>query len=240
MLLGFRKVKHLGVCFHPHWATTSIGTNIPLYFSPDFSWSKSEKPLLLIGGVHGDEPEGVTLAQKTLDWLTEIYNSGQQDKIISPWILIPCINVDGFKMNQRVNARGVDLNRNFPSRDWSMKIKRARYFPGHQPTSEAETRALIKLIGTYLPRLIIHCHSWNPGIIVTGETSLREADVLAKATGYPLQNDIGYPTPGSLGQWAWFELQIPVICIEEQEHIDQSLVWPHFENGIKQVFGATP
>jgi len=231
-------VNNSGVCFHPHWATSSIGTNIPLYFSPDFAWTPNEKPLLLIGGVHGDEPEGVTLAQKTLAWLTEIYSSGQQSKIISPWILIPCINVDGFNLNQRVNARGVDLNRNFPSRDWSAKSKQHRYFPGQHSSSEAETRALIKLITRQSPRLIIHCHSWNPGIIVTSNVSIKEAEVLAHETGYPLQNDIGYPTPGSLGQWAWLEQKIPVICIEEQEHIDQSLVWPRFERAIMQVFGA--
>lgn len=232
-------MKSSSVGFHPHWATSSIGTNIPLYFSPDFKWTKNESPLLLIGGIHGDEPEGVTLAQKTLDWLSEKYRNGESEKIRSPWLLIPCINVDGFNLNQRVNARGVDLNRNFPSRDWSAKFKQARYFPGQNFSSEAETRALVKLITHHMPRLIIHCHSWNPGIIVTGDTPPEEANILAQVTGYPLQNDIGYPTPGSLGQWAWYELKIPVICIEEQEHIDQALVWPHFEKAVEQLFGAT-
>ncbi len=227
-----------GVCFHPHWARSTLGRSIPLYFSPNFRWQKNERPLLLVGGVHGDEPEGVTLATKTLEWLTDLYKNSIQPNDLAPWVLIPCINIDGFTSNTRVNSRGVDLNRNFPSRDWSPSYKKIRYFPGPQPTSEVETRALITLLHFLNPRLVIHCHSWNPGIIFTSDSNVKEAEILAQETGYPLQSDIGYPTPGSLGQYTWHELKTPCICIEEQDHIDQALVWPHFEKGIKKIFGG--
>jgi murein peptide amidase A len=218
-----------------HWAVSTLGYNIDLFFSPNFRWQADAKPLLFIGGVHGDEYEGVELATKTLHYLDSLYNA-HPDVKINPWVLIPCINPEGYAMKQRTNSRGVDLNRNFPSRDWSSHIKSSRYNPGTFPASEPEVRALVGFISNYKPRLIIHCHSWHPSITFTGNEAPAEAKALADATAYPLQPDIGYPTPGSLGQFAWLEHQIPVICIEEQEGTAVELVWPHFENGIKRIF----
>lgn len=216
------------------WAVSPFGNTIDLYFSKSFNWVADSSPLLIIGGVHGDEPEGVILAESILRWLNH------NPDIHQSWAVIPCINPDGYFRNVRVNHNGVDLNRNFPSRDWSPSFKTSRYFPGTHPCSEPEVRALVKFIMTYKPRLIIHCHSWHPSITYTGRIAPEEAIVLSKSTGYPLQEDIGYPTPGSLGQFAWLEYHIPVICIEEQEHVELSTVWPRFEAGIKQIFGRQP
>ena len=53
---------------------------------------------------------------------------------------------------------------------------------------------------------------------------------------YELKNTIGYDTPGSLGQYGFYDCNIPVICIEEQEGIDQnSIDDDFFEN--KRSFG---
>ena len=83
------------------WSLTDLGTPIPLYASAPLSELK--QPLLLMGGVHGDEPLGVHLAQQTLEFLKEFEVSIRQ-----PWILIPCLNVDGYSRNTRVNGRGVE------------------------------------------------------------------------------------------------------------------------------------
>lgn len=222
---------------HSHWAVSTLGNNIELFFSPNFHWRSNAKPLLFIGGVHGDEYEGVELATRTLLWLDSVYQENNNSEGILPWVLIPCINPDGYKMKQRTNGRGIDLNRNFPVRDWSPKIKSSRYHPGTFPASEPEVRALANFITSYSPRLVIHCHSWHPSITYTGTEPPIEAKILGEATGYSVQPDIGYPTPGSLGQFAWLEHQIPVICIEEQEGTAIELVWPHFEAGIKKIFG---
>lgn len=219
---------------HSHWSVSTLGHNIEIFFSSNFHWQKNANPLLFIGGVHGDEYEGVELAVSTLKWLATNTTSNSQ-----PWVLIPCINPDGYFNNHRTNGRGVDLNRNFPSRDWSSHIKSSRYFPGPFPASEPEVQALIKFISTWRPRLIIHCHSWHPSITFTGNEPPWEAKVLSEATGYNLQPDIGYPTPGSLGQFAWLEYHIPVICIEEQEGTPVNEVWPHFAPGIQRIFGSS-
>lgn len=189
-----------------------------------------ERPILFIGGVHGDEPEGVRLAEELLNWLK--HEESQNAKEVRPWILIPCLNPDGYSKNQRTNDAGVDLNRNFPSRDWSPEAKAPRYYPGPSPGSEKEVRALVKLIEDEKPQLIVHFHSWEPCVVFTGAPGKAAAEIIASGTGYECREDIGYPTPGSLGQFGWTEHQIPVICIEEQEHSNLDEVWPHFKKGL--------
>ncbi len=208
------------------WALTSQGTAIDLYKK---AHTFSEKPILFVGGVHGDEPEGVQLANELLAWIS------QAPYELHDWILIPCINPDGYSQNQRTNSRGVDLNRNFPSGDWSSEAKAPRYFPGTAPASENETRALIQLIETEKPQLIIHFHSWEPCVVYTGAPGLHAAEILSEKTGYTAREDIGYPTPGSLGQFGWLKHKTPVICIEAQEKSDLSTIWPKFGYGLKKL-----
>jgi murein peptide amidase A len=211
------------ILHQPSWARTDQGTEIPLWEST----SPSESPLLFIGGVHGDEPEGVELATQLLLWLQK-NNSGN----IHSWILIPCLNLDGYKTLQRTNFRGIDLNRNFPTPDWSKDHKAPRYFPGPSPMSELETQALVNLIEDKKPQLIVHFHSWEPCVVYTGTPGRRIAEDLAKDTGYPAREDIGYPTPGSLGHYGWQVHQIPVICVEAQDRSPLETVWPLFGSGL--------
>lgn len=213
------------------WATTRKGTPIELYRKSHKNDSIS--PYLFIGGVHGDEPEGVRLAKEFLNWLGDVEKT--QKEQIHPWLLIPCINPDGYAANQRTNSQGVDLNRNFPSPDWSPEFQKDRYFPGPKAASEKETQALVQLIETAKPKAIFHFHSWEPCLVYTGHSGEPYARVLSVGNSYPVREDIGYPTPGSLGQYGWLCHKIPVICVEEQEKIDLELVWPHFSKGFEKL-----
>jgi Predicted deacylase len=213
------------------WAKTHLGTNIELYKKSHSLSDFSEAPILFIGGVHGDEPEGVRLAQEFLQWLKSEEATNSEN--IRPWILVPCINPDGYAKNERTNGAGVDLNRNFPCRDWSPEHKAPRYYPGPSAGSESEVQALVKLIEDEKPHLIVHFHSWEPCIVYTGKPGKDAAELLATGNGYEAREDIGYPTPGSLGQYGWLEAKTPVICIEEQADIELDKVWPHFKDGLK-------
>lgn len=215
-------------CNHS-WKTSELGNNISLCTLSEEGVTFSEPPILFIGGVHGDEPEGVRLAEDLLDWLKR--TSAKHLKY--PFLVIPCLNPDGYKLNRRENGRGVDLNRNFPSRNWSPEITAPRYHPGTKPASELGTLAVIELIERWRPCLIIHFHSWEPCIVYTGDGPRFDiAEQLAQDSGYPLKKDIGYPTPGSLGDYAWSEKGIPVICIEAKEKSPLKTIWPRFREGL--------
>ena len=217
------------------WTHSDLGTPISLYASSTLAKLKGRNPLLLMGGIHGDEPLGVHLAQKTLELLMEDEKKPQPE-VTLPWILIPILNVDGFKANTRVNGRGVDLNRNYPSKSWAPDFEKDRYNPGPTPGSEAEIKGVVKLIETLQPRIIIHCHSWKPMIVAAGEPALPDAERLSKSSHYKVVPEIGYPTPGSLSQYGWVDNKIPVICIEEADETPRDEVWPHFREGMRQIF----
>lgn len=215
------------------WKKTALGTPIPLVSSSALPELQSKRPILLFGGVHGDEPEGVRLAQETLNALTTWSASLE----LVPWIVIPCLNVDGFRAQTRVNGRGVDLNRNYPSKDWTPVADKPRYWPGPSAMSEPEVSGVVELIDLVDPRLIVHCHSWEPCIVATGERAQIDGARLATSSGYRLTPEIGYPTPGSLSRYGWHDRKIPVICIEEQENLkDLSTIWPRFESSMRAIF----
>lgn len=213
-----------------NWAHSALGKSIDLYHSADLKWNQKQKPILMIGGVHGDEPEGVRLAYDLLHQLQQKTNLCK-----NPWILIPCLNPDGIEKNQRTNGNLVDLNRNFPSKDWNQEYSKERYYPGPKPASEPETKSLCQLIEDNQPELIIHFHSWVPCIVLTGDRKHWQAQKLAEASGYELKNTIGYDTPGSLGQFGFYDCNIPVICIEEQEGIDQNSIGPRFVSALIDI-----
>jgi murein peptide amidase A len=221
--------KEAKVIHEKSWCVSRKGRDIPLFASGDLD--KNDHPLLFLGGVHGDEPEGVELAEKTLAFLLK-----DAPKIQIPWILIPCLNVDGYLDGQRVNGAGVDLNRNYATKNWSPDFEKERYFPGTHAGSEPETQGMMKLIKDFDPREIIHCHSWHPCVVCTGAPGRADADRLAKVSGYEVVETIGYPTPGSLSAYGWAENGIPVICIEEQEKTPLPEIWPHFEQAIRDIF----
>lgn len=178
-----------------------------------YRFSNGGPKVLILGGVHGDEVEGVVAAQDLLARFTEsfIYKLDLT--------LIPMFNIDGILSQKRTNGNGVDLNRNLPTKDWSPEIKTERYHPGPQANSESENQALAKFIDTEKPKLILTLHSWNPMLNVNGDCQA-EAEILSQMTGYKIDPDIGYPTPGSLGTFAGIERQSPTITYEIERGLD--------------------
>jgi protein MpaA len=176
--------------------------------------------VLLLGGVHGDEPEGADVVH---DFLNHIDPFISKMKMCA--LVLPSYNPDGLSKNQRTNDNGVDLNRNFPSSDWSNEHRAPRYYPGAQPKSEPETKALVKLLLTEKPVLVVHFHTYIPQVNYTGKRSIKWAEFLAKDFGHPVTHDIGYPTPGSLGQYCDLDLKIPCVCVELPEKVERNVAW---------------
>lgn len=168
---------------------------------------ESNKYIYLMAGVHGDEPEGIYVLDKLFTWLKK------QIHFELPLIVIPIVNVDGFKKNTRVNHHGVDLNRNLPTEDWSAKFSEAKYNPGSAPLSEPENQYINSLFLKYKPGFVLSFHSWKPILNYNGDCR-DVAQFIANFNQYPIDDDIGYPTPGSLGTYGPKNLGASVLTFE--------------------------
>ncbi|MFK8139199.1 MAG: DUF2817 domain-containing protein [Bdellovibrionales bacterium] len=207
------------------WARSARNREIALYASKNLHNITPNDAILMIGGTHGDEPEGVRLAKDLLAHLSQKV-SFKQD-----WVLIPNLNPDGYSERERRNGNLVDLNRNYPASNWELSKSGDRYFSGPSPASEPETKAVVGLIEQIKPKLIIHFHSWKPMILYAGNSFAQDvAEQLGKSSKYEVKEDIGYPCPGSLSDWAWGDLKIPVICVEEKEGLTLDLVWGNYRD----------
>ena len=178
--------------------------------------SKGPK-VLVLGGVHGDEIEGVWGANGLLSVLSEKYD------IDVRLTLVPMFNLDGVLARERQNSSRVDLNRNLPTNDWTSEVATERYFPGTEANSESENQALVEYLKNEKPSLIISLHSWKPMLNINGDCR-KEAEAIVKSTGYIIEESIGYPTPGCLGTYAGLERSMPTITYEIERGLDQASV----------------
>ena len=105
-----------------------------------FFFGTGKPRVLIIGGVHGDEKEGVALSYGLM---AEFIKSYPFEYGLA---VIPCLNVDGFLKNTRQNSNGVDLNRNLPTNDWRADYDQERFYPGKVANSEPENVALVDFI----------------------------------------------------------------------------------------------
>ncbi len=166
-----------------------------------------DRPVFIFGAHHGDEVEGTILSHGLIAKWLERYDFRLRT------VVVPTLNIDGQLANKRWNARDVDLNRNLPTNDWTAKILNPRYPPGPTPASEVETQALVKFVEEENPAFILSLHSYFPMILENGNCRV-EAQILHRHTGYVVKEDVGYPTPGSMGTYAAHNKGIPTITYE--------------------------
>lgn len=193
--------------------------------------------LLIHAGIHGEEAETTIALSRALRLLAEP----------SPTCaVVLAVNPDGLIRGTRGNARGVDLNRNFPTRDWKPEPvehrstlddpRDVRLSPGSGPGSEPEIIALIRLIKELQPRAVLALHA--PLACIDDAKQGPLARWLAARTGMPLVADIGYPTPGSFGTWG-AEHDIAVVTYEFPLTTIDALVREHVPVLVELLAGET-
>ena len=175
------------------------------------------KTVLIIGVVHGDEPQGKFLIENYLELM--------EKKSKNRMLFIPCLNPDGMELNTRQNSNGVDINRNFSTKNWELTEKN-EFFGGESPSSEIETEFVEKIIEEFKPDLILTLHAPFKIVNFDGPAD-KIAQKISELINYPVQSYIGYPTPGSFGTYAGVERNIPTITLELDEEMDvKTLVEP--------------
>lgn len=201
--------------------TRSETTDLPEYLSVEgrpievHVFGDGPRTILLMAGVHGDETRGVDIVRSVLEML----RSGASPISHEPsainhslrLVIMPLVNPDGYAAGTRRNARGIDINRNLPTRDFGT----GEDFPGGtEPASEPETRAVLDVVRRFDPCLIISLHESLACVNYNGDLAAPIAERMSGICGLPVKDDIGYPCPGSMGTCFGWERQLPVITLE--------------------------
>jgi len=180
-------------------------------YTRDVAYPQPQLRVLVIGGMHGDELSSASVA---LHWIR--LAQGAPGHV--HWRFVPALNPDGLfdKPARRVNANGVDLNRNFPPPNWERDAtyywqvrarKDPRRFPGTQPLSEPETRFLHDEMLRFKPNLIVSIHAPYGLLDFDGPTTP------PRRLGRLYLDQLGV-FPGSLGNYGGVHKGMPVVTIE--------------------------
>lgn len=168
------------------------------------------KTALVMAGVHGDEFSGVEVAQSLISALSAMPMSALVGMRV---VVMPLANPDGYAACTRQNAREIDINRNFPGDDFGAGAKEGPYYGGEAAASEPETQAIMDVVTRHEPWLIISLHAPLACVNYNGP-SLEVAQRISQSTGLPPTGDIGYPTPGSMGNYYGRDRRLPLITLE--------------------------
>ena len=167
--------------------------------------------VLVVGGIHGDELSSASVA---LHWI----GLAQADAAPIHWRFIPALNPDGLfsRPSRRVNANGVDLNRNFPTPHWDREAPvywtqktqhDPRRWPGKKALSEPESRFLFDEMQRFKPQLIVSIHA--PYGLLDFDGPIAPPSRLGRL----YLDQVGI-FPGSLGNYGGVHKGMPVVTIE--------------------------
>lgn len=194
-------------------------------------WFGTTGPLWFIkASIHGTEGEGTPLTHRLMDWLEAHPNAFRDRRVV----VMPVANPDGLAAGIRFNARGVDLNRNFPAGN---REDKARF--GHEALSEPEGRALHDFILRAQPDVIVAIHQPLDCVDYDGPELARAlAGRLSRTTGLRLEK-LG-ARPGSLGAWFGETLGRPILTLElpRASVPDPDKVWRDYGPGLVDLVTA--
>ena len=182
----------------------------PLY-ARDVVAPEAKLRVLVVGAIHGDELSSASVA---LHWIQHALRTPSN----AHWRFIPALNPDGLltRPARRVNANGVDLNRNFPTPNWQRDAKvywekrtrkDPRRWPGPSPLSEPESRYLHEEMARFQPHLIVSIHA------PYGVLDFDGPGVPPPQLGRLYLDQVGI-FPGSLGHYGGVHQGMPVVTVE--------------------------
>ncbi len=194
------RVEIFGACY------SVKGT--PIYHFDAKSSNERGKRILVFALIHGDEGPSGSVARLWMERLNKIEPRNS-------WRVVPVLNPDGWRAKTRMNANKIDLNRNFPTKNWKKesaarwKAKKSdpRRFPGKIAGSEPETKCAITHIDDFKPGFIISIHT--PYGVLDFDGPRMQFPNFKPLRWFSLGN-----YPGSMGRYMWAERRVPVLTIE--------------------------
>lgn len=209
------------------YATFTIGSSVKGRPITAYQFGTGSQYVVYMGAMHGSEQGTKRLMD---EWFSQLNSDPDRIPAGRSIIVIPAVNPDGYAANSRLNANGIDINRNFASNDWKQQVtlpgsSAVTNAGGPNPLSEPESRAIANYISRIRPRLVISYHS-KASIVEANESG----DSVAVAAGYASRaryravprsqtgNSFAHDTTGAMEDWMRERLGLPCIVIELSTH----------------------
>ena len=146
--------------------------------------------VLVVGSIHGSETAGHAVVKR----LRALGVPGG----VRLWT-VRSVNPDGALRGARQNARGVDLNRNFPHRWQRSGRPFSTYYSGPRALSEPEARAVRRLVRRVRPHITIWYHQHMRLVDLGSGAEPALVRAYARRAGLPARQ-IGF-LPGVATRW---------------------------------------
>jgi len=238
-------------CVDQHWKIGGYSVEgWPLLYWESGNNKNHKNRSLILSMVHSDEVTPLYMALKLIEWLKTNPDLAKNKHIV----IAPLVNPDGFfkKNKSRVNARGVDLNRNFNTSDWTIKALKTwrnktkshpRRFPGWSPSSEPETVFQEQLIKKFSPDKVLSIHAplnyfdYDGPNVLSLEKFPKDYVLKCLKLRKSLNAISGGYYPGSLGNYMGKERGVPTITLELPTSKAEKAIsyWKKFRQGIEKV-----
>jgi protein MpaA len=203
-------------------ATSVIGYSVKGRPIVAYYYGSGSTTILFTGNIHGNERSAY---QTMLGWAANLDTNAYKIPAGKQVVIVPTANPDGYATNSRYNANNVNVDRNFPTSDWSSDIDTGSGTMagggGSAPSSEPETRALINLTSQLNPRVEVSFHSQGRLVGANDYADSRSiADAYASLVGYSTmfgssaEDLMGYSFTGEYEDWIGERLGKPAILIE--------------------------
>lgn len=212
-------IKSRTICY----TTFSIGASVRGRPVIAYRFGTGSEMIIYLGAMHGSEANSKSIMN---EWFSEMDAHPERIPAHRSIVIIPTVNPDGIAAGTRFNARGVDLNRNFPANDWKSVVttpdnSQPTAAGGPSPLSEPESQALATYINQTAPRLVMSFHS-KAAVVEANEGG----DSVSIASGYALRAGyravpksqsapiFQYDTTGALEDWMRDKLGRAAIVVE--------------------------
>lgn len=200
-----------------------------------YVFGNGDECVLFYAGLHGTEKGATRLLDRLAREIDRNPALVSADKKV---VIIPIANPDGYETREdKLNANGVNLNRNFFTSDWVQHEDPddPTAFAGTEPFSESESRVLKSVVESCQPSVMIAYHS--QGAVVTpelGDASHQLADWYIEKTGYRYYDEWDYA--GTATKWFTQTFGNPSLTVELTNHVDDD--WEINKEALLELISA--
>ena len=178
---------------------------------------------LVIAGLNGEDRVAVRWLEQLAQGLASQPNLIENNEVF----FFRAGNPDGLVHQYKGNARGVPLNRNFPSRRFRQPVGMPQFAT---PASEVETRVILDTLYSFRPRRVIHLSSTTGrSEVIYNRLSKPVATELERSAKLGLFPFDPEQNPGSIEDFADGTLEAAVLSLKVNAGRDWQQTWTRLQ-----------